>query len=126
MEHDSYDSGALPPLLFEPELDSDGQQSLEENTPPDSALIPNSANRNEAKLSLSSYQSVTLGEVTPTREVSPNDFKDNNIPGKDVTPKHPVLSMLKKSLILKALRLFPTIRKQEMMLRIQTKRQVLQ
>lgn len=87
MEHDSHDSGALPPLLFEPELDSDGQQSLEENTPPDSALFPNSAKRNEAKLSLSSYQSVTLGEVTPTREVSPNDFKDNDIPGNDVTPK---------------------------------------
>ena len=71
------DPSALPPLFFEPEVDSDSQQNSVENTPPDSNLIPNPAKRNEPKLSLSSYQSVTSGEVTPTREITPVSFQDS-------------------------------------------------
>lgn len=84
-QYDHQDNSALSPLLFEPEVDSDDQQSSEENTPPNSALIPSPAKRTEAKLSLSSYQSVTSGEITPTRAVTPVDFKDSGI--NDASPK---------------------------------------
>lgn len=74
---------ALPPLFFEPEVDS--EQNSEENTPPNSTLIPCPANRNEAKLSLSSYQSVTSGDITPTRNVTPVSFQDSGL--NDVSSK---------------------------------------
>lgn len=86
--HDQQDNCALSPLLFEPEVDSDGQLSPDENTPTDSVLIPNPANRNEAKLSLSSYQSVTTGEITPTRDVTPVDFKEIDL--NDITAKQSI------------------------------------
>ena len=58
------DSSTLPPLFFEPEVDSSGEPSPEASTPPDSTLFPKPTQRNEPKLSLSSYQSVTSGEET--------------------------------------------------------------
>ena len=80
----TQDPSALPPLFFEPEVDSDhgdSQHNSLENTPPDSNLH-DPAKRNEPKLSLSSYQSVTSGEITPTRELTPVSFQDGGV---DVT-----------------------------------------
>ena len=76
---EQQDSSALPALFFEPEDDSNGQPSPEESTPPDSTLFPKPSQRNEPKLSLSSYQSVTSGEEIPT------DLKDSDI--NEVTEK---------------------------------------
>ena len=78
----NQDPSALPPLFFEPEVDSDheiSQPNSLENTPTDSNLIPTADKRNEPKLSLSSYQSVASGEITPTRGVTPVDFQVSGV-----------------------------------------------